>query len=400
MQTKLTANLRNMPQGSEAEAMLRKCVHCGFCNATCPTYQLTGDELDGPRGRIYLIKSMLEGEAAGVPTQTHLDRCLTCRSCETTCPSGVEYGKLLDIGRLLAEQSIGRSWLQRHARWVLRQVLTRPGVFAGMLGLARILRPLLPQELRNRIPERTPQSVWPEPRHARRMLVLEGCVQPALAPQINLRLERVLDRLGISLIRAHGAGCCGALSQHLAAPEQAKVYMRRNIDVWWPYVDGAVEAIVTTASGCGVQVKEYGYWLRDDAQYADKAARISELTRDVAEVLQAEDIERLRGRGLRIAWQPPCSLQHGQKLTGLVEGLLLRLGHELVPVSDAHLCCGSAGTYSLLQSEIASALRSDKLSALRAACPEMIASANIGCIVHLAAASEVPVVHWLELIEV
>lgn len=398
MQTRISADLRDTPLGSEADAILRRCVHCGFCNATCPTYQLTGDELDGPRGRIYLIKAMLEGEAAGAATQTHLDRCLTCRSCETTCPSGVEYGKLLDIGRTLAEQNVPRPLPQRSARWLLRQVLTRPRLFAALLEVGRWTRPLLPQSLRSKIPQRTPLPAWPEPRHARRMLVLQGCVQPALAPHINLQAARVLDKLGISLIRAQGAGCCGALSQHLSAHEEAGAFMRRNIDAWWPHVEEGVEAIVTTASGCGVQVKEYGYWLRDDAAYAAIAVRISALARDVAEILQGEEIEQLRGRCHRVAWQAPCSLQHGQKLAGLVEQLLLRLGHELVPVQDPHLCCGSAGTYSLLQPAMADALRADKLAALQAGRPELIASANIGCIAHLAAAAHMPVVHWLELL--
>ncbi|HSI21389.1 MAG TPA: glycolate oxidase subunit GlcF [Methylophilaceae bacterium] len=399
MQTRLGAELLETTQGQEADAILRKCVHCGFCNATCPTYQLRGDELDGPRGRIYLIKQMLEGAEAGAGTLLHLDRCLTCRNCETTCPSGVEYGRLLDIGRAISEERIPRPFTHRAARYWLRAVLTRPRLFKALLGLGRLTRPLLPATLAGKIPEKQPAPAWPKARHARRMLVLDGCVQPALAPNINAQAARVLDKLGISLIRAHGAGCCGALSQHLAAPEEARDFMRRNIDSWWPHIEAGVEAIVMTASGCGVQVKDYGVLLKGDLVYAEKAARVSALTRDIGEVLRDEDISGLAGRTRRVAYHPPCTLQHGQKLPGLVEEVLRRLGHELVPVADAHMCCGAAGTYSILQPEMARQLREEKLAALRAGTPEVIVSANIGCIAHLAAGSGVPVVHWLELIE-
>lgn len=399
LQTRLGSELLETAQGQEADAILRKCVHCGFCNATCPTYQLKGDELDGPRGRIYLIKQMLEGELAGTGTMLHLDRCLTCRNCETTCPSGVEYGRLLDIGREISEERIDRPLSQRTKRYWLRAVLTRPRLFKALLGIGRLAKPLLPDSLASKIPARQSAPAWPKARHARRMLVLDGCVQPALAPNINAQAARVLDRLGISLIRAHGAGCCGAISQHLAAPEEARDFMRRNIDAWWPHVESGVEAIVTTASGCGVQVKDYGYLLKNDLAYAEKAARVSALTRDIGEVLGREDISTLAGRKRRVAYHPPCTLQHGQKLPGLMEEILRRLGHELVPVADAHLCCGAAGTYSILQPEMARQLREEKLAALWAGRPEMIVSGNIGCIAHLAAGSGVPVVHWLELIE-
>ena len=399
MQTRLGSELLETTQGQEADAILRKCVHCGFCNATCPTYQLKGDELDGPRGRIYLIKQMLEGEAAGAGTMLHLDRCLTCRNCETTCPSGVEYGRLLDIGREISEERIDRPLSQRAKRYWLRAVLTRPLLFKALLGIGRLAKPLLPDSLASKIPARQSAPAWPKARHARRMLVLDGCVQPALAPNINAQAARVLDRLGISLIRAQGAGCCGAISQHLAAPEEARDFMRRNIDAWWPHVESGVEAIVTTASGCGVQVKDYGYLLKNDLAYAEKAARVSALTRDIGEILGREDISMLAGRKRRVAYHPPCTLQHGQKLPGLVEEVLRRLGHELVPVADAHLCCGAAGTYSILQPEMARQLREEKLAALWAGRPEMIVSGNIGCIAHLAAGSSVPVVHWLELLD-
>lgn len=400
MQTRLTEALRATPYGSEADTILRRCVHCGFCNATCPTYQLTGDELDGPRGRIYLIKAMLEGEPAGEATRLHLDRCLACRSCETTCPSGVEYARLLDTGRALLEARGGRAWPSRAARWLLRRVLTRPSLVRAALALGWLARPLLPRALRGRIPLRRRRQIWPHPRHARRMLILEGCVQPALAPQINARAACVLDRLGISPIRVRDAGCCGALSQHLAAGEEARAFMRRNIDAWWPHVEAGAEAIVTTASGCGMQLKEYGWWLREDPAYAARATRIAALARDMAEVLQDADVEVFRGRARRVAFQAPCSLQHGQRLPGLVEALLRRLGHQLTPVPDAHLCCGAAGTYSLLQPRMAGALRTAKLRALQQGGPELIASSNLGCLLHMAERSEVPVLHWLELLDV
>jgi glycolate oxidase iron-sulfur subunit len=400
MQTRIPADFLETSSGQEANAILRKCVHCGFCNATCPTYQLKGDELDGPRGRIYLIKQMLEGQEAGEGTMLHLDRCLTCRNCETTCPSGVEYGRLLDIGRMEAEARIPRPWQQRFTRTVLRKTLARPWLFRPLLGLGRLVRPLLPTVLAAGIPERQVAPAWPKARHARRMLVLDGCVQPALAPKINVLAARVLDKLGISLIRAHGAGCCGALSQHLAAPQEARDFMRNNIDAWWPHVEAGVEAIVTTASACGAQVKDYGYLLRDDARYAEKAARVSALARDLGEVLSAEDLAPLAGKSLRLAYHPPCTLQHGQKLPGLVENVLRKLGHELLPVNDAHLCCGAAGTYSLLQPEMSRQLREQKVSVLMAGRPEVIVSANIGCIMHLAAGTGVPVKHWIELIDI
>jgi glycolate oxidase iron-sulfur subunit len=387
-------------QSREAEAILRQCVHCGFCNATCPTYQVKGDELDGPRGRIYLMKQMLEGAAVGADTMLHLDRCLTCRSCETSCPSGVEYGKLLDIGRETIERRVSRPLSQRVSRYLLRKILPNHRLFAALLQMGRLLRPLLPVALRNKIPKAVLSLAWPETSHARHMLVLQGCVQPALAPNINVNAAWVLDRLGIRLIPV--SGCCGAISQHLAAAEEAIAMVRRNIDVWWPHVEMGAEAIVTTASGCGVQVKDYGYLLRDDAVYAIKAARISALTKDIAEVLQQEDLQALvfsaEDRKRKIAYHPPCTLQHGQKLPGLVEGVLRRLGLELLPVADAHLCCGSAGTYSLLQPDISVELRNQKLTALNAHEPEMIVTANIGCQCHLQSASHKPVVHWLELL--
>ena len=291
MQTKLADFIKDTPEGSEADAILRKCVHCGFCTATCPTYQLLGDELDGPRGRIYLIKSMLEGCEVTARTQLHLDRCLTCRACETTCPSGVQYGRLADIGRKLAQERVPRPWAQRLLRRVLGTVLPRSWLFGSLLKLGRWTRPLLPLALQGKIPAKLPVAgAWPQARHKRRMLALAGCVQPTLGPDINAACARVLDRLGIALIEAPGAGCCGAVRFHLNAQADGLDDMRALIDTWLPYVDGAdaAEAIVMTASGCGTTVKEYGHLLAHDPAYAAKAQRISALTKDISEVIAAE----------------------------------------------------------------------------------------------------------------
>ncbi len=400
MQTHLGDFIKDTPAGQEAERILRSCVHCGFCNATCPTYQLLGDELDGPRGRIYLMKQMLEGQDVTAHTQQHLDRCLTCRNCETTCPSGVQYGRLVDLGRELIEGLVPRPPLQRLQRWGLRKGLLSQGLFGSALRLGQAVRPLLPAALRRHVPERRNAGVRPVTQHVRRMLLLEGCVQPALSPDINAATARVLDRLGIELLTAPEAGCCGAIDEHLGAAAVARDAMRRNIDAWWPHVQEGAEAIVMTASGCGSLVKEYGHHLRNDPAYAEKAARISTLTRDLSEVLAQEDLAVFKGKpAQRIAFHPPCSLQHGQQIRGVIEGMLIRLGYELVPVQDAHLCCGSAGTYSLLQPALSSRLLQNKLANLQAQQPALIATANIGCQTHLAAAAGVPVVHWVTLLD-
>jgi len=401
MQTTLADFIRDTAAGQEADRILRSCVHCGFCNATCPTYQLLGDELDGPRGRIYQIKQMLEGATVTRTTLSHLDRCLTCRNCETTCPSGVRYGRLLDAGRELVEQQVGRPWPQRLARWLIRSMIPYPARFRPLLRAGQLVRPLMPPALRRRVPVRQPAAPWPAARHARRMLVLEGCVQPVIAPHINAATARVLDRLGISLVAAAEAGCCGAASFHTSGHAEAHDFARRNIDAWWPHIEAGIEAIVMTASGCGVHVKDYGHLLRDDPAYADKAARVAALTRDLGEVLVREDLAALRPvarPGLRIAFQSPCTLQHGQKLGGVVEGLLRDLGYTLVPVAEPHLCCGSAGTYSILQPRLSQQLRQRKLGSLQAGGPELIVTANIGCLAHLAAGASVPVRHWIELL--
>jgi len=406
MQTQLADFLRGSPEGQEAEEILRKCVHCGFCTATCPTYQLIGDELDGPRGRIYLIKQVLEGARPSARTRLHLDRCLTCRSCETTCPSGVRYGRLADIGRGIVEQSTARGPLERAQRAALGAVLPRTGLFRALLKLGQTVRPVLPPPLKRMVPERArPRGAWPAPRHARRMLVLAGCVQPALAPAINAAAARVLDAAGISLVEAAGAGCCGAVRYHLNAQQAGLDDMRALIDAWWPMIErGAVEAIVVTASGCGATVREFGHLLRGDPAYRDKSARVSALTRDLSEVVRdnagALDARILKAPdGTRVAFHAPCTLQHALQVRGVVEALLARAGFELAPVADAHLCCGSAGTYSILQPRLANALRERKQAALQAGRPQIIATANIGCLMHLQVDAQLPVRHWIELLD-
>jgi len=406
MQTELADFIRDTPAGREAEEILRKCVHCGFCTATCPTYQLLGDELDGPRGRIYLIKQMLEGAPATDKTRLHLDRCLTCRACETTCPSGVHYSRLLDIGRAVVAKKAPRHGMDALLRSTLKHLLPRQWLFAPAMRLGRLARPLLPAALKDKLPPASDAGAWPPPRHARRMVVLAGCVQPQMAPNINAAAARVLDRVGISLVVAARAGCCGALRFHLDDTAAAQDDARRNIDAWWPLLVDDCEAVVTTASGCGVQLADYAHLLQEDPRYAVKAARVALLSKDIAEVVAAES-ERLlpllaeTSAGApkpRLAFHAPCTLQHGLRIRGVVEQLL-GAAFELTPVADAHLCCGSAGTYSVLQPDIATRLRDNKLAALGAGRPQAIASANIGCITHLQSGTSQPVRHWIELID-
>ena len=400
MQTQLADFIRATPEGREADAILRKCVHCGFCTATCPTYQLLGDELDGPRGRIYLVKQVLEGAEPTRRTQLHLDRCLSCRSCESTCPSGVQYGRLADIGRGIVEKKVGRAPLGAIRRAVLSFALPRTWLFASLLVLGRAAKPFLPRALKKQVPDApAAPGAWPAARHQRKMLVLAGCVQPALAPRINAAAARLLDRNGISLLEVQGAGCCGAVRFHLNDQEAGRDDMRALIDAWWPMIErGEVEAIVMTASGCGSFVKEFGHHFQDDPEYRDKAARISTMTRDLCEIVPESGVRRGSGAG-RVAFQSPCSLQHGQQLRGKVEALLAAAGYELTPVADGHLCCGSAGTYSILQPELSGQLRERKLAALSAAGPALIATANIGCLAHLQAGTPSPVRHWIELLD-
>jgi glycolate oxidase iron-sulfur subunit len=404
MQTNLADFIKNTPEGDEAESILRACVHCGFCTATCPTYQLLGDELDGPRGRIYLIKQVLEGAPVTAKTQLHLDRCLTCRNCESTCPSGVQYGRLADIGRKVVEQRVQRPLGERFKRLVLKETLTRRWVFTPALRAGQLFRPLLSKPLQDKIPAMQRAGSRPARTHARRMLVLEGCAQPAMSPNINNATARVLDALGVQLLSAPRAGCCGALRFHLNDQEAALDDMRRNVDAWWPYVeDGSVEAIVMTASGCGVTVKEYGHLLAHDGAYAGKAARIAALTRDLSEIMpefEAELARRIGGKiQERVAYHPPCTLQHGQQIRGKVEGVLRAAGVDVKLCADSHLCCGSAGTYSLLQPELSLQLRDRKLANLEATGAQTIVSANVGCVAHLQSGTETPVQHWIELID-
>lgn len=403
MQTNLSEAAQSLERAEEAESILRACVHCGFCNATCPTYQLLGNELDGPRGRIYLIKQVLEGQPVTEKTRLHLDRCLSCRNCETTCPSGVRYHALLDIGRAEVERRTARPARERWLRAGLRHGVSRPAVFAGLVGAGRAARALLPEALREKIPAHASTarpSPRPPARHARRVLMLEGCVQPTLTPSTNAAAARVLDRLGISVTPAPRAGCCGANEYHLNAQQAGLARARRNIDAWWPAIEAGAEAIVISASGCGAFVKEYGHLLRFDAAYADKARRVSALARDLVEVIAAEPLDAFAPvAGKRIAFHCPCTLQHAQRLGGAVEGVLTRLGFDLTSVANGHLCCGSAGTYSLTQPEIAKRLRENKLDALEAGQPEAIVTANVGCQTHLNGAGRTPVSHWIELVD-
>ncbi len=401
MQTNLADFIKDTPEGQEADAILRSCVHCGFCTATCPTYQLLGDELDGPRGRIYLIKQVLEGKAATEKTQMHLDRCLTCRNCESTCPSGVQYGRLVDIGRGIVEKQVKRPLAQQLVRTALKEILPRKSVFNPAMKMGQLVRPLLPGVLKNKVPQARAAGVWPSRSHARKMLLLDGCVQPAMSPNINAATARVLDALEVQLIIAPKAGCCGAIRHHLNDQDGALDDMRRNIDAWWPSVEAGVEAIVMTASGCGVTVKEYGHLLAHDTAYAARAARISELTKDLSEIMPAFE-QQLAAKvkvKKRVAYHPPCTLQHGQQIRGKVEGVLRAVGVDVTLCADSHLCCGSAGTYSVLQPELSYQLRDNKLKNLEATQADEIVSANIGCLTHLQSGTDTPVRHWIELID-
>jgi glycolate oxidase iron-sulfur subunit len=407
VETHLADWIKGTPAGAEAESILRTCVHCGFCNATCPTYQLLGDELDGPRGRIYQIKQMLEGAAPSASTQLHLDRCLTCMNCETTCPSGVRYGRLVDIGRAAVEQRVPRTPRERLQRGFWRFVLTRRWIFDPAVAFGRAVRGLVPASLKTKLPPARAAGEIPRRAHARKVLLLNGCVQPALVPAIDAATVRVLDALGIEAMVEPSSGCCGAIDYHLTAHDAAKHHARRNIDAWWPHIEGGAEAIVINASGCGAMVKEYAHLLCDDWKYAAKADRVSSMTRDLAEFLTpfADTLAQATQSGSsvtsarRVAFHPPCTLQHTQKLKGVAEALLTKLGAELVPVTDSHLCCGAAGTYALFQPELSQQLRANKLDNLQRCKPDLILSANIGCLTHLESGTSVPVRHWIEWLD-
>lgn len=401
MQTNLSEQAKRLPRAEEAESILRSCVHCGFCNATCPTYQLLGDELDGPRGRIYLIKQVLEGNEVTAKTQQHLDRCLTCRNCETTCPSGVDYHNLLDIGRAVVDAAVPRSAGDRMLREGLRLLTPRPALFKSLTQVGQVFRPLLPETLKNKLPRQVrPAKARPAVSHGRRVLMLEGCVQPGLSPNTNAAAARVLDKLGISVTPIQQAGCCGAVDYHLNAQEAGLDRARRNIDAWLPAIESGAEAIVQTASGCGAFVKDYAHMLKHDPAYAAKAERVSALTKDLVEVMRDEPVESLGAASeTRLAFHCPCTLQHAQKLGGAVENVLQRIGFNLTSVPDSHLCCGSAGTYSLTQPQLSKQLRDNKMNALESGKPEVIVTANIGCQTHLDGAGRTPVRHWIELVE-
>lgn len=387
----------------EAESIVRKCVHCGFCNATCPTYQLLGDEADGPRGRIYLITQLLQGQPASGQSRAHLDRCLLCRACETTCPSGVPYARLLETGRSILEQQQPRSGLDWLKRKVMTTVVPRNRLLQTGVNLARPLRPLLPPALASQLPVAKKNLARPGTSHSRRMLLLEGCAQSSLTPETNAAATRVMDRLGITLVSEDKRGCCGALRLHTSEREKGLEDIKRRIDTWWPSVQAGVEAIVSSASGCGVTVKDYGELLKDDPEYAEKARHVATLARDISEVI-GKEITNSPGKAksvdkLKIAFHSPCTLQHGQKLNGRVENILERFGFALLPVTDSHLCCGSAGTYSILQPDLSGRLKADKLAKLQAHSPDVIATANVGCQLHLRKDSGVPVMHWIELLD-
>jgi len=403
MQTNIDEALKNTDAGLEAERILRSCVHCGFCTATCPTYRLLGDELDGPRGRIYLIKGLLEGKESSDKTQMHLDRCLTCLACETSCPSGVEYGHLLDIGRQMINKKVRRSLIERSYRYLLRKILPYPERVSFFLRLGRGLRFILPGKFRQMIPENKHARKTESASHQRKMILFSGCVQPLLTPETNCASTRVLNRLGIETILSRGEVCCGAINHHMAVDDSGLSFIKNNIDAWWPYIGEGIEAIVISASGCGTMIKDYGYILRNDAVYKDKARQVSMMTKDIGEIIVAEEIETLRKmikvNSRRIAFQNPCSLQHGQKIKDETEILFKKLGYQIENIEDANQCCGSAGTYSLLQTELSEKLRRKKISALEAVKPDVIMTANVGCQLHLQQATEIPVRHWIEILE-
>lgn len=400
MQTQTTEHFLNTSQGKEADAIIRSCVHCGFCTATCPTYQLLGDELDSPRGRIYLIKQMLEGQSVSNKTQSHLDRCLSCRSCESTCPSGVQYGRLLDIGRELLDKQVNRPAITRLKRFALRKLLPFPKRLSLLVKTAQWLKPVLPVAIKQKLPSKQKNIPWSEKSQSRKMLILLGCAQRVTTPNTNSATANLLNKLGIELIAASEAGCCGAVSHHLSEPQETLAFMRNNIDAWWPLIEQGVEALVITASGCGVMVKEYAHLLEHDPEYADKAKQVSALAKDISEILTAENLtaDHFKISEKNIAFQSPCSLQHGLQLNGVVESLLIQYGFNLAEVDDAHICCGSAGTYSILQKELSQQLLDNKLAALKKHSPALIATANIGCQLHLQTQSVIAVRHWIELV--
>ncbi len=401
MQTNLDKRFQNKPTAAIIDSILRKCVHCGFCNATCPTYQILGDELDGPRGRIYQLKQYFEGTEANHEMQLHLDRCLTCRSCETTCPSGVKYSRLLEIGRQEMDQDLPRPLLQRVQRWVIARFFTSGALFDLAIACARKLRPVLTEGMRATIPDNKNLIARPDRIQSRKVLMLSGCVQPTLTPNTNGAAIQLLDHLGISTIELETRHCCGAVGMHTSQIEQGKAQARKLIDEWWPHIEDGVEAIVVTATGCGVTVKDYAAIFAHESAYHERAKTVSNLACDLSEIIareiKNEPIIKIAEKK-RVAFHSPCTMQHGLGLKGVVEGLLEDVGYDVCQVADAHLCCGSAGTYSILQPKMSNQLRVNKQAALTVDTPEIIATANIGCQLHIADGLNVPVVHWIELV--
>ncbi len=397
MKTDLAEFIRDTDDGKLAESILGKCVHCGFCLATCPTYLQLGNELDSPRGRIYLMKQTLEGAEPTRTTQQHLDRCLTCRSCETTCPSGVNYAQLLEIGRRVVDDKVKRPLRDRLMRQALCFVIPKTVLVRLAMEAAWLARPLMPQVIRSKIPPRERHRKWPAVRNKRKVILHQGCVQRIAKPRINAAAAHYLDQASISAVRTND-GCCGAIGLHTGNHKNGLDMVRRNIDAWWPQIEGGAEAIVSTASGCGITIKEYGMLLRNDVKYAAKAEKVASLTVDLAEVEVDLDAKAQSKLAKRIAFHAPCTLYHGQKITGRIEQILQKSGYETTKVSNMHLCCGSAGTYSILQPEISQQLLANKLSCLTENSPEIIATANIGCLMHLQTKSDIPVKHWVELV--
>ncbi len=415
MKTEFAPEQLKDPATAVAEKAIRTCVHCGFCNATCPTYTLLGDERDGPRGRIYLMKQMLEQNAK--PTKevvTHLDRCLSCLACTTTCPSGVDYMHLIDHARAYIEKGYKRRVADRALRWMLASVLPHRERFAAMLSVGRLVSPLtdivrvLPKgrslSAMLRLAKRNTaadvdlsSSPAVAPRKGR-VILQAGCAEPVLRPGYQAAAERLLNRVGYDVERAPDEGCCGALTHHMGREDEALGFVRRNVDAWSKVIDG-VDAIVVTASGCGTTIKDYGFLLRNDPAYAERAARVSALAKDISEFLKPEQIAHVAGRKLRVAWHAACSLQHGQKVMVQPKRLLEAAGFEVLAPANAHLCCGSAGVYNILQPEIADQLGDAKAANLEALKPDVIATSNIGCAVQIGARSGVPVVHMVELLD-
>lgn len=395
MRTEFSAELLATDAGARANEILRACVHCGFCNATCPTYLVSGDELDGPRGRIYLMKSLLEEGVVSDRSVEHLDRCLTCRACETTCPSGVAYGELAEIAR--AQIGPGRSGMSGVLRRLLKWMVPRPGRLRAMARLGKLFRPLVPGAMVHSLPRRIGRGVISNRGFTRQVVVLNGCAQQVSTAETNVHLQNLLAEHGVGTLVVDGERCCGALDLHLGDEAAALRAARANVDALHAVL-GDVEAVISSASGCGVTYKDYARLLQGDPDYAQKAAEVAARVLDVSEYL-AEFKLQAASAATRVAWHAPCTLQHGQQLRGGVESLLSRAGYELVDVVDAHLCCGSAGSYSMLQPEMSAVLKQRKLGALQHDAPDVIATANVGCQTHLASGSQVPVVHWIELVK-